>query len=293
MGEYSWTESLGTLLFVFGGGVTIGWLIVSQYMKDDIQAITQDNQDAREESEEYERSYYSEFEGLEEKDHGEDFLKGLENQWTIENTPYGEVIMSYKADHEAFWYYAERRNVPYRTLDAVARRFAIDNDCKSVCVNYKEEFEKGKDAAVAARDAAGKGPVSSGNGRRNDKKKPFATFKSYNMKKGKNQAKKYIITENANRFTYKGKPVEWQDPNDLPWLGKDASRLTYADFKEGLREKVEEAEAPEAEAPEAEVSESLGSEDKASPVEYIPSPRDTSVLDDALAFIQDTKSKTD
>ena len=282
MGEYSWTESLGTLLFVFGGGVTIGWLIVSQYMKDDIQAITQDNQDAREESEDYERSYYSEFEGLEEKDHGEDFLKGLENQWTIENTPYGEVIMSYKADHEAFWYYAERRNVPYRTLDAVARRFAIDNDCKSVCVNYKEEFEKGKDAVKEAN----RRPTPREGSHRSDKKKPFATFKSYNMKKGKNQAKKYIITENANRFTYKGKPVEWQDPNDLPWLGKDASRLTYAYFKEGCRKK-------EASATETEVSESLGSEDKASPVEYIPSPRDTSVLDDALAFIQDTKSKTD
>jgi hypothetical protein len=293
MGDYSWTESLGTLLFVFGGGVTVGWLIVSQYMKEDTQAIVQDDQDTRKEAEDYERSYYPEFEAMEEKDHGEDFLKGLGSEWTIENTPYGEVIMSYKADHEAFWYYAERRNVPYRTLDAVARRFAIDNDCKSVCVNYKEEFEKGKDAAVAARDAAGKGPVSSGNARRNDKKKPFATFKSYNMKKGKNQAKKYIITENANRFTYKGAPAEWQDPKDLPRLGGTGPRLTYAEFKEGRREKVEEAEAREAEAPEAEVSESAGSEEKTSSVEYIPSPRNASVLADALAFTQDTKSKTD
>lgn len=285
MGDYSWTESLGTLLFVFGGGVTVGWLIVSQYMKDDVQAIAQDDQDSRQEAEDYERSYYSEFEALEEKDHGEDFLKGLGSEWTIESTPYGEVIMSYKADHEAFWYYAERRNVPYRTLDAVARRFAIDNDCKSVCVNYKEEFEKGKDAAVAAkeaaRDAAGKGPAPGGNTRRNDKKKPFATFKSYNMKKGKNQAKKYIITENANRFTYKGTPVEWQDPKDLPWLGGTAPRLTYADFKK-------ERQHWEAEAPE-----SPGSEEKTSSVEYIPSPRNASVLADALAFIADTKSKSD
>tara|TARA_Y100000741_G_scaffold335686_1_gene293824 strand:- start:571 stop:1434 length:864 start_codon:yes stop_codon:yes gene_type:complete len=287
MGDYSWTESLGTLLFVFGGGVTVGWLIVSQYMKDDLHAIAQDDQDIREGTEDYERSYYSEFEALEEKDHGEDFLKGLGSEWTIENTPYGEVIMSYKTDHEAFWYYAERRNVPYRTLDAVARRFAIDNDCKSVCVNYKEEFEKGKDAAVAAKaaakEAAGKGTAPGGSARRNDKKKPFATFKSYNMKKGKDQAKKYIITENANRFTYKGMPVEWQDPQDLPWLGGDAPRLTYADFKEGRSAKVEEAEAPE----------SSGSEDKTSSVEYIPSPRNASVLADALAFIQDTKSKND
>ena len=163
---------------------------------------------------------------------------------------------------------------------------------RCVCGCYKEEFEKGKDAAVAAREAAkdavGKGPAPGGNARRNDRKRPFATFKSYNMKKGKNQAKKYIITENANRFTYKGTPVEWQDPKDLPWLGGTAPRLTYADFKEGRREKVEEAAVSEAEVPE-----SAGSGEKASSVEYIPSPRNASVLADALAFIEDTKSKTD
>ena len=76
MGDPTWIESLGTLLFVFGGGVTVGWLIVSQYVKDDLQAIAQDDQSAREEAEDYERSYYSEFEDLEEKDHGEDFQIG-------------------------------------------------------------------------------------------------------------------------------------------------------------------------------------------------------------------------
>lgn len=277
MGDHTWIESLGTLLFVFGGGVTVGWFIVSQYMKNDLHVIAQDNQDIREVDEDYERSYYSEFESLEEKDHGEDFLKDLGSKWTIENTPYGEVIMSYKADHEAFWYYAERRNVPYRTLDAVARRFAIDNDCKSVCVNYKEEFEKGRDAATKEKS---KCPPSREGSRRSEKKKPFATFKSYNMKKGKNQAKKYIITENANRFTYKGMPVEWQDPMDLAWLEDNAHRLTYADFKEGRRNKVEEAAGSE-------------TEDKVSSVELIPSPRNASVLVDALAFIQKTKSKND
>lgn len=288
MVDYTWTESLGTLLFVFGGGVTVGWLIVSQCMKDYIRAIAHDDGDTREKTEDYERSYYSEFEDLEEKDHGEDFLKGLESKWVIENTPYGEVIMSYKADHEAFWYYAERRNVPYRTLDTVARRFAIDNDCKSICVNYKEEFEKGKNAAVAAKESAGKDSVPRGRTCRNGKKKPFATFKSYNMKKGNNEAKKYIITENANRFTYKGTPVEWQDPWDIVWSEGEASRLTYAEFKEGRRSTVEETADSDTEVIETGVSDK-----KVPSVEYIPSPRNASVLADALAFIHDTKSKSD
>lgn len=276
MGDHTWIESLGTLLFVFGGGVTIGWMMVSQYMKDDFKAITQDNQDTRDDTKNYERSYYLEFEALEEKDHTEDFLKGLGSEWTTENTPYGDVIMSYKAEYEAFWYYAERKNIPYRILDVVARRFAIDNDCKSVCVNYKEEFEKGRDAAVAANEMAHKKLSSEGSVRKNDKKKLFATFKSYNMKKGKTQAKKYIITENANRFTYKGGPDDWRDPNDLSCTENNAERLTYADFKRGHRLEVSQADVSQ-----ADVS-----------LENIPSPRNASVVSDVQVFINENQPKS-
>lgn len=226
MVNYSLSDSLGTLLFVFGGGVTVGWLIVSQYMKKDMQEIKKDDEENRNIVLDYVRSYYDDFEALEEKDHTEDFLSSLKDKWIIEDTPFGEIIMTYRADQESFWYYGERRNIPYRVLDTVARKFAIDNNCKSICINYKEEFEKGKSAIEEAETNKEKSAQYTTIPNKISKK-PLAVFKSYNMKKTNNIKKKYIITENANRFTYKGHTSDWQDPKENPPVN---NKITYSDF---------------------------------------------------------------
>ena len=227
--EYGTTQTslanLMTLFSVLGGGMLIAWTLVGYI-------IRHDTAETDSEDEEYERSYYEEFEALEEKDHTTDYLELLGNKWVHEDTPCGVVIMTYKAAHESFWYYADRRSVPYRILDTVARRFAIENDCKSVCVNYKEEFEKGKAEAIAAK-TVGKEGSDAQIPRKPEKRSPFATFKSYNMKKGRTTSKKYIITENANRFTNKGPVSEWIDPNAESEESEQDTRrdLTYAAFR--------------------------------------------------------------
>ena len=240
MSDFYWTESVLTLLFVFGGGLTLGSFIVSRYMSNTLNDIQTDKQDLKQQIIEYEQSYYTEFAELEEKDHTKDFLNNLKNYWTIEDTPVGEIIMTYNSDSESFIYYSERRNVTYRVLDAVARRFAIDNDCKSVCINYKEEFEKGKDTAIKAKQEEQERKnnknmtfnTDENKLQNNVRKSPYATFKSYNMKKGKTESKKYIITENANRFSYKGMTSQWSNPNDTKIIS-NKPKINYADFKAG------------------------------------------------------------
>lgn len=224
----NWINSLGTVFFVFGGGVTVGIFIVSNWMKKDMLQIKEDTQNTNKIIENYERNYYDEFINMEELDHNEEFLKNLQNKWTIENTPCGEIIMTYMNDYESFWFYSDRRNVSYKTLDTVARKFAIDNNCKSVCVNYKEEFDKGKNAILKRHEKQFKDNVDETNSSKI--KKPFAVFKSYNMKKSIASNKKYIITKNANRFTYKGNTSDWIDPTELSNTTCNDMSLSYADF---------------------------------------------------------------
>jgi hypothetical protein len=77
------------------------------------------------------------------------------NQTDIENlrlktveqeSPYGKIIMTYNSDTQSFWWYSVAEPhlsyIPYKILDTVARLFAITYDCKQICVNYKEEWEK-------------------------------------------------------------------------------------------------------------------------------------------------------
>ena len=59
-------------------------------------------------------------------------------------TPEGLCKMNYDDSVESFTYYCDNKSISYKTLDAVARQYAIKYNCKNICVNYKEEYEKSK-----------------------------------------------------------------------------------------------------------------------------------------------------
>ena len=236
--ESTFISDFMTLCFVFGGGIGIALAVVGYVTKTyDSDSDDDDDKEIRE----YERAYYTEFKAMEEKDHTTDFLNELGNQWIHEETPSGEIYMTYKADHESFWYFVDDKTVPYKTLDAVARRFALEHDCKSICINYKEQFEQGKkkleDKGIT-EDKEGKEdkPTLVDSKGKKIRKSPFATFKSYNLKKSNVVPKKYIITKNANSFTYKGPVSAWVDPN-LPKESVEEKKpdYSYSAFRRGIK----------------------------------------------------------
>jgi hypothetical protein len=185
-----------------------------------------DDEDEDEEytQEKYARLYYDELNDLEDRVLDKDDLEKLGTIVIKEKTPNGNVIMTYNNKSESFCYYCDDKNIRYMILDTVARKFTIDNKCKSICVNYKAEFEKAKAAIIADTktstvvadddDSIKEPPVV--------KKSIYARFKNYNappQKKKVDEDKKpekiYILTEKANRFTYKGKLSNYKDPNEV------------------------------------------------------------------------------
>lgn len=176
--------------------------------------------------EKYARLYYDELNDLEDRVLDKDDLEKLGTIVVKEKTPNGNVIMTYNNKSESFCYYCDDKNIRYMILDTVARKYTIDNKCKSICVNYKAEFEKAKAAIVAdtktstaaddaTDDATVKEPPVV-------KKSIYARFKNYNAPPQKKKAsednkpeKIYILTEKANRFTYKGKLSNYKDPNEV------------------------------------------------------------------------------
>ena len=131
-----------------------------------------------------------------------------------EVTPRGEILMYYNVNHKAFDYYSNNKNLPYRTLDAVARKYVCLHNVPSIYVDIREEVKKGidkcskkiKDAkhADASVDATKPTPASS----------IFAVYKNY--KSGAtaaadsnggvgNNYKKVILKDNVNKFIFKGR----------------------------------------------------------------------------------------
>ncbi len=162
----------------------------------------------KEEINNFNKSFVTDLENIDERELSENELKGLFNCELKRDTPFGKVIIKYNHDTESYWYYADNKNIPYLTLDALAREFAVTYDCKIICVNYKEEWEKSKSAVLAEKysdELNEKKCVV-------EKKDPddvFANFKSYNTNKTRKDSikrRRYrIMTEKSNQFSYKGK----------------------------------------------------------------------------------------
>ena len=70
---------------------------------------------------------------------------------TVDATPYGAIHMSYFAAADHFGYWSDVRDVPYKNLDAVARRFCVEHDCRSVYVDMYESLYLGTDGGAAQK----------------------------------------------------------------------------------------------------------------------------------------------
>lgn len=148
------------------GGITLGFIIVSYmvypigtkikytrfYLGDDYDSDEDDNNDVLSENEQrknqiklYSNKYFDELSSMPSAELSEAEIKNL-RQFIIEDeTPYGKISMTYNSDTESFWWFSDSEHSPYITyiiLDTVARLFAITYNCKQICVNYKEEWEK-------------------------------------------------------------------------------------------------------------------------------------------------------
>ena len=131
----------------------------------------------------------------------------LNNTKIHEITPNGDVIMYYDVNLESFVYYCNDRQIPYKYLETVARKYALDNDCLEIYINMYEEIKRGIERQ---KEAKIKNCLDKNN--KVDKNKQavtnnvFATFKQYNQTNPKEiiKQRKYITKENANRYSYRG-----------------------------------------------------------------------------------------
>jgi hypothetical protein len=168
----------------------------------------------------YENRYFTEYDDLEEKDLTDKFVKDLTLNVIREETPKGEVLMYYGHEMGSFIYYSKTKEIPYKYLETLARKYVIIYDCKRIYIDIRKEYEKGLNKYNEMKE--NKTPVggSEGGAATGDdvgakkKKQLFASFKTYNRKgevNAKQKDKIYILREKANRYSYRGKIEEYKE----------------------------------------------------------------------------------
>ena len=125
-----------------------------------------------------------------------------------ETTPRGEILMYYDVNNKEFVYYSNNKNLPYRTLDAVARKYVCLHNVPSIYVDIREEvkrgFEKCKNKANCIETTTTPSTSSS----------LYAVYKNYksgatattHTNGGIGQSSKNVILkDNVNKFIFKGR----------------------------------------------------------------------------------------
>ena len=190
----------------------------------------------------YGQLFYDELEALEDRELSTKELEELSNKNVEEDTPEGKVIMVYNKNTESFWYYSKTKNVSNRTLDAVARRYAVAHDCKAICVNHKKEIERvQKKIFDLMLENNTQDEKSSKSDTRDTVDSVFVKPKI--TKKKLIRRHNRVIVDHVNRFTYKGKIEEYSNAETRP-LDCDANnnsnkRMSFKEYKEAIKAKQE------------------------------------------------------
>lgn len=204
------------------------------------------------EEDEYEKKYYEDFKKLENKELTDEDKDLLKKRILYEDTPDGEVIIYYNKDTESFYYWCDNKNVKYMFLNSVVYKYAIEYNCKSVCVDYTselkciekeyEKLQKSKSEEKKCKTNTKKDVNKNEDVNEikdedlNDKEKNvFVKFKNYSNQQNMNNNasnSKYLVTKSSNRFSYRGNIKEYyKSKNKSMNLKKEIKNISYSDFK--------------------------------------------------------------
>jgi hypothetical protein len=210
-------------IFLFFFGTVISTAIISYYMFNvPTIGLENDESETNDEDDEdeppYEYKYIEDFEELMKSDSSiwSDQEKAYLSKLIImDTTPNGDVVMSYEYDKDddersKFIYYSNSKTIPYKYLDAVARKFVCAHKCPNIYVFIKDELmkEMKRIEEENKRDEEQKN-ISTENDNSSNKKQDsvFASFKNYKTSKSRvtnSVIKKRHILVTKNKYKYMG-----------------------------------------------------------------------------------------
>lgn len=226
------TNSIFIVFSVLGMGLLLGFSMIELFLYGVSEKAYYGQPESEDEEEEdnqtkYTDQYRAEFEALAMRELTAAELLELNTKIVREQVAEKvEVILTFDKLTETFCYYTDQlKEVSYDILETVARKFAIEYDCKMVCLPAA--------AAVAEQPVKVKESPSS--------KDPsvFAKFKNYNTG-GKGSTPNFTsvlqVIDQMNHFRYRGKLCDYEET--LKNAEKPAEpSLDYSSYKKLLDKK--------------------------------------------------------
>ena len=155
----------------------------------------------------YLQKYEEKFNSLDNEERINDF----NNNYILENTPYGNVILMYDSENNIFLYYCDK-TIPNTILETVSKKFIIQFNCKHIYHKKEEEEQEKKNESINNKEDSELDDV-------------YGKFK-----KKKEKKMITVIESNINRYKHLGKLVDFhflQKPiKEVP----KEKKISYSDF---------------------------------------------------------------
>ena len=150
----------------------------------------------------YLQKYEEKFSSLDNEERNVDF----KNNYIIENTPYGNVLLMYDDENNIFLYYCDK-TTPNTILEIVSKKFVIQFNCKYI-YHKKEEVDES-----------------------NSDKKVLEINEVYGKFKQKKEKKKITVIEsNINRYKHLGKLADFHFLQKPTKEVQKEKKISYSDF---------------------------------------------------------------
>ena len=164
----------------------------------------------------YEDKYIDEYNKVESQVLSKDDLDRLKNTFLMERTPLGNLMMHYDHTRESFVYYSDN-TIPYRFLEVASRRYVVQNNCKSIHVNMKDELSEAEKRSLDKKEKEKEKTKEHEKKQETEvvKKSVFAKLKNYNTAstRAPNEMKQKTQQQNSNRPNAKSNVTINNDSN--------------------------------------------------------------------------------
>ena len=140
---------------IITGGYFLGCTIVSVWVYKDqkqIAAELTEEEKLEKDTEEYVDRYLEDYKLTERELLDEETIKSLKDITITETTPLGVVKMYYSHEEDTFIYWSDKQ-VPYKILESVSRKYVMDNDCKCIHYDMDEEISAKRQELLEATEA--------------------------------------------------------------------------------------------------------------------------------------------
>ena len=128
-----------------------------------------------------------------------------------------KVIMSYCHEKSCFVYWTDEKSISYLELDGIARKYAVTNNCRNICVDYYEEFNN------SVKRARYKKPVTEVV---TQQPSVFATFKDYKT----NTTSKPVLSSYSNSFRHLGSIQDFEESQMESTNEDNIESTSYSDW---------------------------------------------------------------